>query len=74
MIALLVDILLKQVKRILRLIFYHWQGKMDAAASMIEKAIIANPSYAEAYNNLGLYLFLPSLCFYILFTATLLSS
>lgn len=30
------------------------QGKMDAAASMIEKAIIANPTYAEAYNNLGL--------------------
>ena len=29
------------------------QGKMDAAASMIEKAIIANPTYAEAYNNLG---------------------
>ena len=26
---------------------------MDAAASMIEKAIMANPSYAEAYNNLG---------------------
>ena len=26
---------------------------MDAAASMIEKAIIANPTYAEAYNNLG---------------------
>lgn len=31
------------------------QGKMDAAASMIEKAIIANPTYAEAYNNLGPY-------------------
>lgn len=31
---------------------------MDAAASMIEKAIIANPTYAEAYNNLGLSLFL----------------
>ena len=29
------------------------QGKMDSAASMIEKAILANPSYAEAYNNLG---------------------
>ncbi|KAF7147106.1 hypothetical protein RHSIM_Rhsim03G0070000 [Rhododendron simsii] len=28
-------------------------GKMDAAASMIEKAIVANPTYAEAYNNLG---------------------
>lgn len=28
---------------------------MDAAASMIEKAIIANPTYAEAYNNLGPY-------------------
>ncbi|CAL5346327.1 unnamed protein product [Camellia sinensis] len=27
-------------------------GKMDAAASMIEKAIVANPTYAEAYNNL----------------------
>jgi hypothetical protein len=26
---------------------------MDAAASMIEKAILANPTYAEAYNNLG---------------------
>lgn len=32
------------------------QGKMDAAASMIEKAIVANPTYAEAYNNLGLSL------------------
>ena len=31
------------------------QGKIDAAASMIEKAIIANPTYAEAYNNLGLF-------------------
>jgi len=30
------------------------QGKMDSAASMIEKAILANPSYAEAYNNLGM--------------------
>ncbi|KAK3024067.1 hypothetical protein RJ639_043428 [Escallonia herrerae] len=29
-------------------------GKMDAAASMIEKAIVANPTYAEAYNNLGI--------------------
>ena len=28
---------------------------MDAAASMIEKAIMANPAYAEAYNNLGDY-------------------
>jgi len=28
---------------------------MDAAASMIEKAIIANPTYAEAYNNLGIF-------------------
>lgn len=27
---------------------------MDCAASMIEKAILANPSYAEAYNNLGM--------------------
>ena len=27
---------------------------MDAAASMIEKAIHANPTYAEAFNNLGL--------------------
>lgn len=26
---------------------------MDAAAEMIEKAIAANPTYAEAYNNLG---------------------
>lgn len=32
------------------------QGKMDAAASMLEKAIVANPTYAEAYNNLGLSL------------------
>lgn len=32
------------------------QGKMDGAASMIEKAIVANPTYAEAYNSLGLYL------------------
>jgi len=31
---------------------------MDAAASMIEKAIIANPTYAEAYNNLGIFLYL----------------
>lgn len=30
------------------------QGKMDAAANMIEKAILANPTYAEAFNNLGL--------------------
>jgi Tfp pilus assembly protein PilF len=29
------------------------QGKMDAAASMIEKAIMINPYYSEAYNNLG---------------------
>lgn len=29
---------------------------MDAAASMIEKAIVANPTYAEAYNNLGAFL------------------
>lgn len=29
------------------------QGKIDAAASMIEKAIVANPTYAEAFNNLG---------------------
>lgn len=28
---------------------------MDAAASMIEKAIVANPTYAEAYNNLGTF-------------------
>ena len=32
---------------------------MDAAASMIEKAIVANPTYAEAYNNLGLSVLLP---------------
>ncbi|KAI3715116.1 hypothetical protein L6452_22084 [Arctium lappa] len=31
-------------------------AKMDAAASMIEKAIVANPTYAEAFNNLGLFL------------------
>lgn len=37
---------------------------MDAAASMIEKAIIANPTYAEAYNNLGLYLYLSGVFFY----------
>jgi len=35
--------------------FHSLQGKMDAAASMIEKAIIANPTYAEAYNNLGIF-------------------
>ncbi|KAE8681865.1 putative UDP-N-acetylglucosamine--peptide N-acetylglucosaminyltransferase SPINDLY [Hibiscus syriacus] len=34
-------------------VVYTVQGKMDAAASMIEKAIIACPTYAEAYNNLG---------------------
>ncbi|CAN1772282.1 Probable UDP-N-acetylglucosamine--peptide N-acetylglucosaminyltransferase SPINDLY [Linum perenne] len=34
-------------------VVYTVQGKMDAAASMIEKAILANPTYAEAYNNLG---------------------
>ncbi|KAK2357006.1 Tetratricopeptide repeat (TPR) superfamily protein [Trifolium repens] len=33
-------------------VVYTVQGKMDAAASMIEKAIIANLTYAEAYNNL----------------------
>lgn len=41
------------------------QGKMDAAASMIQKAIVANPTYAEAYNNLGIYLsplFIGTLC------------
>ncbi|CAL5359598.1 unnamed protein product [Camellia sinensis] len=32
----------------------HCLGKMDAAASMIKKAIVANPTYAEAYNNLEL--------------------
>lgn len=40
---------------------------MDAAASMIEKAILANPTYAEAFNNLGL-IFLPSVpykCSYV---------
>ena len=36
--------------------FVLWiQGKMDDAASMIEKAIMENPAYAEAYNNLGDY-------------------
>nr|GEU45229.1 probable UDP-N-acetylglucosamine--peptide N-acetylglucosaminyltransferase SPINDLY [Tanacetum cinerariifolium] len=34
-------------------IVYTVQGKMNAASSMIEKAIVANPTYAEAYNNLG---------------------
>lgn len=34
--------------------FVLYQGKMDSAACMIEKAILANPSYAEAYNNLGI--------------------
>ncbi|KAL6528945.1 hypothetical protein OROMI_028831 [Orobanche minor] len=33
-------------------VVYTVQGKTDAAASMIEKAIIANPTYAEAYTNL----------------------
>ncbi|KAG4947387.1 hypothetical protein JHK87_043394 [Glycine soja] len=28
-----------------------YQGKLDVATSMIEKAIITNPTYAEAYNN-----------------------
>lgn len=35
---------------------------MDAAASMIEKAIIANPTYAEAYNNLGYCFLSPFRC------------
>ncbi|KAK4481646.1 hypothetical protein RD792_012553, partial [Penstemon davidsonii] len=44
-------------------VVYTVQGKMDAAASMIEKAIVANPTYAEAYNNLGPFLsFLHSFC------------
>ncbi|KAG4957768.1 hypothetical protein JHK85_044148 [Glycine max] len=30
-----------------------YQGKLDVATSMIEKAIITNPTYAEAYNNVG---------------------
>ncbi|GJN04272.1 hypothetical protein PR202_ga21805 [Eleusine coracana subsp. coracana] len=34
-------------------VVYTVQGKMDVAASMIEKAIIANPTYTEAYNNLA---------------------
>ncbi|CAJ1884715.1 unnamed protein product [Sphenostylis stenocarpa] len=34
-------------------LFFLLQGKVDAAARMIEKAITANPTYAEAYNNLG---------------------
>lgn len=42
------------VQRVKLIIFAFWQGKMDEAAAMIEKAIIANPTYAEAYNNLGL--------------------
>ena len=29
------------------------QGKMDLALQMIQAAILANPAYAEAYNNLG---------------------
>lgn len=37
---------------------------MDAAASMIEKAILANPTYAEAYNNLGQSLSLSPLTFF----------
>ncbi|KAI3680757.1 hypothetical protein L6452_35533 [Arctium lappa] len=41
-------------------VVYTVQDKMDAAASMIEKAIVANPTYAEAYNNLGLFLSLAS--------------
>ncbi|KAI8023506.1 putative UDP-N-acetylglucosamine--peptide N-acetylglucosaminyltransferase SPINDLY [Camellia lanceoleosa] len=35
--------------------FISFTGKMDVA-SMIEKAIVANPTYAEAYNNLGLFI------------------
>jgi len=38
-------------------VFFLLQGKVDAAASMIEKAIMANPTYAEAYNNLGFIFF-----------------
>jgi hypothetical protein len=40
---------------------------MDAAASMIEKAIMANPTYAEAYNNLGLSLSLSHTLLYLPF-------
>jgi hypothetical protein len=42
---------------------------MDTAASLIEKAIIANPTYAEAYNNLGLSfsICVSSVCLTILF-------
>jgi len=29
------------------------QGKMELALKMIQAAILANPTYAEAYNNLG---------------------
>ena len=39
---------------------------MDAAANMIEKAIVANPTYAEAYNNLGPCLF-PVIYIYLVF-------
>lgn len=42
---------------------------MDAAASMIEKAIVANPTYAEAYNNLGISLSLS--CFLPCFVSVL---
>lgn len=40
---------------------------MDAAAEMIEKAIAANPTYAEAYNNLGQFLltFFPAESLYV---------
>lgn len=40
---------------------------MDAAAEMIEKAIAANPTYAEAYNNLGQFLltFFPAESLYL---------
>ncbi|KAF5947787.1 hypothetical protein HYC85_013744 [Camellia sinensis] len=42
-------------------------GKMDAAGSMIEKAIVANPTYAEAYNNLGLHFTNLNWLFYVVF-------
>ncbi|KAI7988159.1 putative UDP-N-acetylglucosamine--peptide N-acetylglucosaminyltransferase SPINDLY [Camellia lanceoleosa] len=44
---------------------------------MIEKAIVANPKYAEAYNNLGLFVSLSHpvvimflACCYLLFLLT----
>lgn len=58
---------IKCIKLVADCLLLFLQGKMDAAANMIEKAIIANPTYAEAYNNLGLFAHSPFLYLFILF-------